>query len=279
VERFVFDLQRNWNDRPFVWTDGACETGPQLHVPSHARVMVLAPHPDDPESVAVICRLLLDSGCDLRYAIVSMSPSGVEDRYAQTSCGSIFQSLQAGKIAIRRKEQMTAAGMLGLTEERVSFLALDDNEKAAVSDSPENRARINLLLESGDPDIVIMPVGKDTNRTHAWVHRVFRECAAPLAGRSKRPIVALYNEDPKTTSMKPDLLVLFDEKAAEWKGEMLRMHYSQQRRNMQIRGMGFDERILEINRRRFERFSGPADRSRSSPGYAEAFEIELFGFP
>jgi hypothetical protein len=47
---------------------------------------------------------------------------------------------------------------------------------------------------------------------------------------------------------------------------------------LQIRGMGFNERILEINRRRFERFSGPDDRGRFSPGYAEAFEIELFGF-
>ncbi len=278
MKRFVSDLQQNWNGRPFVWADGESAVGLKLRLPSHARVMVLAPHPDDPETTAITCRLLLDSGCDLHYAIVSMSPSGVEDHYAQTSSVPVCQSLAAKKIAIRKSEQMISAGMLGLTEDKISFLSLDDNERGNVSDSLENRDRISLLLESGAPDIVIMPVGKDTNRTHAWVQRVFRKCAGQLARSAKRPMIALYNENPKTTSMEPDLFVLFDKKAAQWKGDMLRIHDSQQQRNMRVRGMGLDERILDVNRRRYERFSGPADPGKSSPEYAEAFEIELFGF-
>lgn len=278
MKRFVSDLQQNWSYRPFVWTNGESCAAPQLRVPSHARVMVLAPHPDDPESAAVTCRLLLNSGCDLHYAIVTMSPFGVEDRYAQNASFPVCLSMTDRKIEIRKREQIMSAGMMGLAEERISFLALDDNEQGSVPDSPGNKSKINLLLESGCPDIVIMPVGKDTNRTHAWVHRVFRECAAPLARRSHRPMVALYNEDPKTVSMAPDLFVLFDQKTAEWKGTMLRIHDSQQQRNMRIRGMGFDERILDVNRRRYECFPGHANRNGASPGHAEAFEIELFGF-
>jgi LmbE family N-acetylglucosaminyl deacetylase len=278
VKRFVSDLQQNWNDRPFVWADGESVAGLKLRLPSHARVMVLAPHPDDPESAAITCRLLLDSGCDLHYAIVSMSPSGVEDQYAQTSLGPVYQSLAAKKIAIRKREQIMSAGMLGLTEDKISFFSLDDNERGTVSDSPENRDRISLLLESAGPGIVIMPAGKDTNRTHAWVQRVFRECAGQLARKAKRPMIALYNEDPKTTSMEPDLFVFFDRKAAEWKRGMLRIHDSQQQRNMRVRGVGFDERILAVNRRRYEWFAGPTDPGKCSPAYAEAFEMERFGF-
>jgi LmbE family N-acetylglucosaminyl deacetylase len=278
MKRFVSDLKRHWDKRPFVWTEEPAGSDTGLELPCKARVLVLGPHPDDPESVAITLRLLLKSGCDLRYAIVSMSPSGVQDQDALPAGHLDVTSLGQRKIAIRRREQILAAGALGLTEERISFLCLGEDGGGTLSDSLGNRAEINLLLESTMPDIVIMPTGQDSNRTHAWVHRVFREHAKRCAQKRRRPLVALYNEDPKTLSMRTDLIVLFDEESAGWKMAVLKIHDSQQKRNLRLRKMGFDDRILKVNRLRFTLFSGSHDFDLSSAGYAEAFEIERFGF-
>jgi LmbE family N-acetylglucosaminyl deacetylase len=277
VKRFVSDLRQNWDARPFFWTEGEVTGGLKVRVPSQARVMVLGPHPDDPESVAITCRLLVRSGCDLHYAIVSMSPSGVEDQYAQTSHDRHSVPLRERKIAIRKREQIMSAGTLGLTEDRIAFLHLEENNGGIPLDCPENKARIELLLESAAPDIVIMPAGKDANQTHAWVHRVFREYARISGAGRKRPMVGLYNEDPKTTAIETDLFVLFGEESAKWKGALLRIHDSQQQRNMRLRQVGFDERILQVNRQRYERLLESDSRKKFSAGYAEVFEIELFG--
>ena len=279
VEGFISDLEQHWNRRPFVWTEESAGSDSGLEFPRKARVLVLGPHPDDPESVAITLRLLLKSGCDLRYAIVTMSPSGVHDQDARPTAPLDLGSVAQRKLAIRRREQILAAEALGLTEERISFLCLGENEGGTLSDSRENKAMINRLLESTMPDIAIMPTGQDSNITHAWVHRVFREYAEQLARKRRRPLVGLYNEDPKTTSMRTDLLVLFGEESALWKRALLKIHDSQQKRNLRLRQMGFDDRILNMNRRRFKQSSGSCDFDLySAAGYAEAFEIERFGF-
>ena len=96
----------------------------------------------------------------------------------------------------------------------------------------------------------------------------------------KKPVVALYNEDPKTTKIRKDLFVLFGEEGAGWKGDLLRAHDSQQERNIRVRGTGFDERILQMNRRSHKEIPRAAAAGVSEPfgsaSYAEAFEIELF---
>ena len=278
VQRFISDLKRNWNRRPFVWAEESAGSDTGLEFPCKARVLVLGPHPDDPESVAITLRLLLKSGCDLRYAIVTMSPSGVHDQDVRPTGLPDLSALAQRKVAIRRREQILAAEALGLKEESISFLCLGENEGGTLSNSRENKAMIGMLLESTTPDIAIMPTGHDSNPTHAWVHRVFREHAEQLASKRGRPLVALYNEDPKTTSIRMDLLVLFGEESAMWKRALLRIHDSQQKRNLRLRQMGFDDRILNVNRRRFTQFSGSRDFNLSSAGYAEAFEIERFGF-
>jgi hypothetical protein len=125
---------------------------------------------------------------------------------------------------------------------------------------------------------VIMPIGKDGNQTHAWVYRAFRKCAKNLTLKTEKPIVALYNEDPKTIEIRKDLFVLFGDEGADWKGALLKIHDSQQERNIHSRGMGFDERILRMNHLSYQylqEISLPADRSAK---YAEVFEIELFDF-
>jgi LmbE family N-acetylglucosaminyl deacetylase len=239
--------------------------------------VVLGPHPDDPECVVITSRLLIQEGCELQYIILTTSPSGVEDEYARNWRCERSLSIDERKAEIRKAEQIASARMVGLSPDRVRFLSLDRDESAGPLDSPENISEIRRQLESLAPDMVLMPVGHDTNRTHALAHRVFRICAREMAERHGRPIVGLYHEDPKTTKMRADLYVLFGDRSAQWKAHLLRLHDSQQQRNLRTRAMGFDERILHVNRSAYGRLFESQKRETLGSGYAEAFEMELFG--
>jgi hypothetical protein len=70
--------------------------------------------------------------------------------------------------------------------------------------------------------------------------------------------------------MRPDLYAYFGEEEAAWKAQLLRFHRSQQERNLKTRGQGFDQRVLDVNRR------AAADAGGLMP-YAEVFELQAFG--
>ncbi len=273
MKAFIADLRQYWKDRPFIWSECKDASLRKVRLPQCGRVLVLGPHPDDPESVTVTCRLLTQSGCDIWYAIASLSPSGVEDEYAQRirDRGSI--SLQDIKGKIRQREQTQSAEIFGLIPERLAFLGIEEDKEL---DSPKNLAKIRDHLESVEPDIVMMPIGKDPNRTHAWMYQTFQKCAKELTLKTEKPIVALYNEDPKTTEIRKDLFVLFGEEGAVWKGALLKAHDSQQERNIHSRGIGFDKRILHMNHTSWRHLAETSTPVGSSARYAEVFEIELF---
>jgi len=56
----------------------------------------------------------------------------------------------------------------------------------------------------------------------------------------------------------------------------LKIHDSQQERNIHSRGMGFDERILRMNHLSWRHLVETSTPVGSSAKYAEVFEIELF---
>ncbi len=273
MKTFLADLRQYWKDRPFIWSEGKEVSLRKVRLPLSGRVLVLGPHPDDPESVAITCGLLMQSGCDIFYAIASLSPSGVEDEFAQRRRNGDSISLLEKKCTIRQKEQTQSAEMFGLIPDRLTFLGIEEDKGL---DSPKNLARIRDHLESVEPDIVIMPIGKDSNQTHAWVYQAFQKYAKELTLKTEKPVVALYNEDPKTIEIRKDLFVLFGEEGADWKGALLRIHDSQQERNIHTRGMGFDERILRMNHLSWRHLVEISTSVGSSAKYAEVFEIELF---
>lgn len=273
MKTFIADLKQYWKDRPFIWSEPCDGSTKRVRLPEGGKVLVLGPHPDDPECTAVTCRRLMHSGCDIWYSIISTSPSGVEDDYAKKWGRDSSIALDKKKSEIRRMEQASAARMFGLTPERLAFLGIEETKER---NSLEDLTRMKEHLESVAPDIVIMPSGNDSNQTHAWVQRVFRECAQCIALKKKNPVVALYNEDPKTIAMRHDLFVLFGEESADWKRALLRVHASQQQRNIHSRGIGFDERILNMNYLRYNRLREGSQASGGSAKYAEVFEIELF---
>ena len=61
----------------------------------------------------------------------------------------------------------------------------------------------------------------------------------------------------------------FGDADAEWKARLLRLHASQHDRNLRSRGVGFDERILALNRKCAEALG-------LGEPYAEAFELACY---
>lgn len=197
--------------------------------------LVLAPHPDDFEVVAVTMRHFQACGARISLEVLSGGASGVED---------IFAHGWEAKTAAREAEQRESCARFGLPENELRFHRLAEDETGHMADSGENQARVHDILDASGADGVILPHGNDSNADH---RRVFRWFAAWRETRAKPPL-ALLTRDPKTLGMRVDLIMPYDEEAAGWKGALLRCHRSQHERNLRTRGMGFDERILGADR-------------------------------
>jgi LmbE family N-acetylglucosaminyl deacetylase len=212
--------------------------------------LVLAPHPDDFDVVAVTLKSFADAGARLTLEVLSGGASGVEDAFATD---------WEAKTAAREAEQRESCARFGLPAEALRFNRLTEDTDGYMADNPENQARVHALLDSHSPDGVILPHGNDSNadhrRTFRWFH-AWREAQA-------NPPFSLLVRDPKNLGMRVDLITPYDSAQAVWKAVLLRCHRSQHERNLRSRGTGFDERILA------------SDRAAASPfGFtaAESFE-------
>jgi LmbE family N-acetylglucosaminyl deacetylase len=230
-----------------------------LAVAKALQVLVLAPHPDDLDAIGVTARFLLGNGNPLSVVVATAGASGVEDDFCSPPTVEV-------KTNLREAEQRASCRFLGLSETRLIFLRLEEDETGQPAESGANADRIRGQLLSWRPALVFLPHGHDTNLGHQRVYAMFRQVAQEVG----YPLVAFLNRDPKTIQMRCDVYLGFGEKAAAWKAELLRFHKSQHQRNLNQRGYGFDERILEMNRR-------SADACCSGTPYAEIFELEFYG--
>lgn len=231
-----------------------------LSLSSDLKVLVLAPHPDDFDVIAVTMKQFLDNGNAIHVA-VARAGSGVDDDYR---AGLTFTQ----KADLCEKEQRKSLRLFGLPESCITFISLSNDAKAEQSlDSPENAATIFAIVEREAPDIVFLPHGNDTNKRHRAVYSLFNKAARRL----EKPLAAFLIRDPKTIEMRIDIYTPFGQEEADWKGRLLRCHDSQQQRNLRTRGYGFDERILNVNR-------GIASDLSLAHEYAEAFEVELYNY-
>jgi LmbE family N-acetylglucosaminyl deacetylase len=229
-----------------------------LELPQELRVTVLAPHPDDFDAMGATLRRLHDHGNSIHLAVLSAG-SGVEDSFCPVPTPE-------AKTAIRQQEQRESCRFFGLPEACLEFPRLKLDAEGQPADAPENTGQMKAILERSRADLVFLPHGNDTNAGHRQTWATFRRAALGLG----RPVTALYNQDPKTISLRTDAVMLFDGNWAAWKGELLRFHRSQQHRNLLRRGHGLDQRILEVNRQIAAQLGLPGQ-------YAEAFEIEGLG--
>ena len=218
------------------------EYGP---LPGRGSVVVVAPHPDDPDACAVFQRMLLLGGYTIRWIILTTGWSGVRDEFAGPD--------REAKAACRRLEQMQSERILGI--DSAIFLNLPETDDGELNDDLLGYARLAFLLDVDRPDIVILPWGKDTNATHRLTYEWFERW------RRGKSVTAFFSEDPKSLDFNAHLEVAFDEETAAWKASLLECHRSQTDRNLATRGITFSERILSMNRRE----TGFAERYRVSP--------------
>jgi len=227
--------------------------------PNNLRILVLAPHPDDFDEICITLRFFKDNGNPIYIAVVCSGASGVEDRFCSPPT-------KKNKSEIRIKEQRESCTFFGLPDSHLTFLKLKEDPAGHPMDTYENFEQVKQYFLNIHPDMVFLPHGNDPNQGHQRTYAIFRK----IASHAGYPITGFLNRDPKTIHMRTDLYSPFDEKAAKWKARLLRFHQSQHQRNLNTRNIGFDERILRVNRKIAEEFPGNAE-------YAEAFELEFWG--
>ena len=223
----------------------------KMEISKDSKVLVLAPHPDDFDAIAVTLKIFRDKGNHIELAVISGAESGVEDSFCKNHHGMT-------KSKIREHEQLDSCKFFGLTEAQVSFLHLQEKD-GDPTESDVNLEIMKSYIQRINPDIVFMPHWNDTNAGHRRTYSIFKKIA--------KDVIIYLNRDPKTIEMRQDVYTLFDEDDANWKAELLRCHKSQHQRNLNTRGHGFDERVLQINRQ-------IANESGCAAPYAEVFEIE-----
>lgn len=239
----------------------------ELSLPPALRVLVLAPHPDDFDAIGLTLRHLHRQGHAVHVAVLTSGASGVEDGFAGARD-------DPAKAALREAEQRASCAFFGLPPDRLHFLRLwataPGAEAGATAAAPgeEDLQRLGTWVAAHPADLLFMPHGNDSNRTH---RRTF-EAALGVAARLGLQAWGCLNQDAKTLDMRVDLFFEFGEEDGGWKRELLRRHRSQQERNLRTRGRGFDERVLEVNRR-------AARALASAQPYAEVFELLRLGTP
>jgi LmbE family N-acetylglucosaminyl deacetylase len=238
--------------------DALLQSGPrprslrELAFPRPLQVLVLAPHPDDFDAIGLTLRHLSSQGHELHVAVLTTGASGVEDGFAGTTD-------VAAKGALREAEQRASCAFFGLPAQRLHFLRLwADDAKAQ-----EDLARLRAWIAARPADLLFLPHGNDSNRTHRRTCESVRTIATQLG----LDAWACLNQDAKTAQMRVDLYFGFSEEEAAWKAQLLRCHRSQQERNLRTRGSGFDARVLHVNR------DAAAALDISLP-YAEVFELQ-----
>ncbi len=230
-------------------------------------VLVLAPHPDDFDAIGLSLRHLHREGHALHVAVLTTGASGVDDGFEGASS-------DADKAALREAEQRDSCAFFGLPPERLDLLRLwrnqagagADGNGSAGTDRADDLAPLRSWLAGRPADLLFMPHGSDSNRTH----RRTSETICALAAEQQLNAWACLNQDAKTLQMRVDLYFDFDEEDAAWKGQLLRSHRSQQARNLRTRGSGFDARVLQVNRQAGEALG-------TLRPYAEAFELMRLG--
>lgn len=223
-------------------------------IPYDMRVLVLAPHPDDFDEIGITLRFLRNNGNTIFVAVVSSGASGVEDSFCTPP------TIEK-KAETREQEQRKSCLFFGLQDTHLEFLRLLEGQDGHVRGNFESLEQIRRCVYAIKPAIVFLPHGNDTNACHRHTSSLFMR----VASEAGFPLAAFFNKDPKTISMRYDFYTAFGPAEAEWKAALLRFHTSQQQRNLNTRGMGFDERILEVNRQ----------IARECPGrqeFAEVFE-------
>jgi len=239
-----------------------------IDVAPEQRVLVLAPHPDDFDVIAVTLRHLQQNGNLIFLSVLTSGASCVEPGFCVSGDWET-------RSALREHEQRRSCRFFGLPESDFEFLRLNEDQFGHLTSDESNLERVRACLVERAPDLVFLPHGNDTNADHRRTYYMMQKNAAC----SGMTFSAFLARDPKTEEMRDEVVTFFGQGEADWKAELLRFHESQQQRNLNVRGHGLDERIRRLNQKtaarvRDRHFAG----RKPTPDelLAESFEIELW---
>ena len=125
-----------------------CFTDASIRIGS--KILVLAPHPDDFDAIAVTLKIFRDNGNSLELAVMNGAASGVEDSFRE-------KHPEMTKPQIREQEQLNSCKFFGLPESSVTFLHLDEDENGDLTESNNNLEIMKKYVLKTKPDIVFMP--------------------------------------------------------------------------------------------------------------------------
>jgi LmbE family N-acetylglucosaminyl deacetylase len=228
-----------------------CSISPEL------KILVLAPHPDDFDAITITLKYFQENGNLIFLLVLTGASTGVDDSF-------LSDPTKENKEKVREIEQKKSLEYFGFPSSNVSFLYLTEDKHGDLILNEECQSTISKKFEEIRPDAIFLPYGKDTNPSHRRTFKLVRDITKEI----DKPIIAFYNQDPKTTQIRLDTYIDFDKETALWKRKMLCFHQSQQARNLQTRGIGFDDRILNVN-------AEIAREINIKSQYAEGFQIEL----
>ncbi len=231
---------------------------PDLEFSQGLKIWVAAPHPDDFDAIAVTLKFFHDRNDEIHVSVMTGAYSGVEDSFFTPPSPEM-------KAKIRELEQKQSCKFFGLPEENLCFMRLSEDNDGDLINNQENYGKLEAEFLRISPNLIFMPHGNDTNPSHIRAYKMVKQ----IVEKSGKPVALFLNRDPKTISLRHDVVTGFSDTEAEWKAELLRCHKSQHQRNLNTRGHGFDTRILKVNQAIAE------DIPEATQTYAEAFELEF----
>ncbi|RZS87412.1 LmbE family N-acetylglucosaminyl deacetylase [Motilibacter rhizosphaerae] len=142
--------------------------------------LVVAPHADD-ETLGCAVTIMRKRAAGSRVRVLVVS----DGAYSLDTAPHTHPEL----VALREQEARTAAGLLGVAAEDVSFGGLPDGGLAQRRD--EVRALLERALAEERPEQLLVPVSCDGHPDHDAVSRVAAELVADLATQPGEPPVEL----------------------------------------------------------------------------------------
>jgi len=225
-------------------------------IPSGMNVLVLAPHPDDYDAIAITMKLLQQCDNRIFVRVLGTGWNRVEDEICDPATPE-------AKAALQRQEFHESCRRFELNEDDVAFLDMKEDSSGYIRKHPFNIELLKKAITEIKPQLIFMPHWNDTSND--------RRLAATLAWDAldelglSTPLLHFYT--PKTRTMYRHFYTVFSRSEADWKAGQLQCHRSIQQHYMAHYGIGFVDKIIQLNY--------DAGRDIGKDKYAEVFEMKI----
>lgn len=216
-----------------------------------ARVMVLAPHPDD-ESLGAggIIQLARAAGAAVRVVLVTDGDNNPwPQRHAERKL--IIRAADRQRLgAQRRAEAVRALAVLGVGPAETVFLALPDTDVLPRwrRRDPETLAAFAREMAHWRPTLLVSPSGQDRHPDHRGVFQ-FAQAALARNGQTPEQLTYLIHRPWFRPSPVPDVALTLSPEQRETKLQAILCHETQMR----------------LSRRRFTSFAKSVELFLSAP--------------